>query len=177
MLVLHALAAVDRAGRAAAARRARAVGAGRHHDRRTSTRSALLLAAFVRRADGADPVGPVGRRSCSASRCWPTCARTSSTACCALPLSTVERAGTGDLLTRSTSDVDALARTVRFAVPETLVAAVTTVLTLVARSSSSPLLALPLRWSRVPILVLSHPLVPAPRARGLPGRARGATRS
>ena len=38
-----------------------------------------------------------------------------------LPLSTVERAGTGDLLTRATSDIDSLARTVRFAVPETLI--------------------------------------------------------
>ena len=35
----------------------------------------------------------------------------------ALPLSTVERAGTGDLVSRTTADVDALARTVRFASP------------------------------------------------------------
>lgn len=39
-----------------------------------------------------------------------------------LPLSTVERAGTGDLVSRTTSDVDTLARTVRFAIPETLIA-------------------------------------------------------
>src|SRR5690606_28407955 len=38
----------------------------------------------------------------------------------ALPLSTVERAGTGDLVARTTGDVDALSRTVRFAVPEIL---------------------------------------------------------
>jgi ABC-type multidrug transport system fused ATPase/permease subunit len=43
----------------------------------------------------------------------------------ALPLSTVERAGTGDLVSRTTADVDALARTIRFAVPETLIAAIT----------------------------------------------------
>ena len=43
----------------------------------------------------------------------------------ALPLSSVERAGTGDLVTRSTGDVEALARTVRFAVPEVLVASLT----------------------------------------------------
>ena len=49
-----------------------------------------------------------------------------------LPLSTVERAGTGDLVSRTTADVDSLARTVRFAVPETLIAAVTTVLTVAA---------------------------------------------
>jgi ABC-type multidrug transport system fused ATPase/permease subunit len=50
----------------------------------------------------------------------------------ALPLSTVERAGTGDLVSRTTADVDALARTIRFAIPETLIAAVTTLLTAAA---------------------------------------------
>jgi ABC-type transport system involved in cytochrome bd biosynthesis fused ATPase/permease subunit len=34
-----------------------------------------------------------------------------------LPSPRVERAGTGDLVTRSTGDIEALARTVRFAVP------------------------------------------------------------
>jgi ABC-type multidrug transport system fused ATPase/permease subunit len=61
-----------------------------------------------------------------------------------LPLSTVERAGTGDLVTRSTGDVEALSRTVRFAVPEVLVATVTVALTVVAAFLTSPLLALPL---------------------------------
>ena len=50
----------------------------------------------------------------------------------ALPLSTVERAGAGDLLSRTTADVDTLAKTVRSAVPEVLVAGVTTVLTVAA---------------------------------------------
>ena len=62
----------------------------------------------------------------------------------ALPLSTVERAGTGDLVSRTTADVDALARTIRFAVPETLIAAITTVLTLVAALLVDPLVALPI---------------------------------
>jgi ABC-type multidrug transport system fused ATPase/permease subunit len=61
-----------------------------------------------------------------------------------LPLSTVERAGTGDLVTRSTGDIEALARTVRFAVPEVLVASVTALLTVVAGFLTSPLMALPL---------------------------------
>ena len=61
-----------------------------------------------------------------------------------LPLSTVERAGTGDLVTRSTGDIEALSRTVRFAVPEVLVATVTVALTVVAAFVTSPLLALPL---------------------------------
>jgi len=61
----------------------------------------------------------------------------------ALPLGTVERAGTGDLLARTTGDVDALSRTVRFAVPETLIALVTTALTAAAAFLVSPVLALP----------------------------------
>jgi ABC-type multidrug transport system fused ATPase/permease subunit len=60
-----------------------------------------------------------------------------------LPLSTVERAGTGDLLTRMSSDIDAMSRSVRFAVPETLIATVTAVLTLVAAFVTAPLVALP----------------------------------
>jgi ABC-type multidrug transport system fused ATPase/permease subunit len=62
----------------------------------------------------------------------------------ALPLSTVERAGTGDLVTRSSGDVEALARTVRFAVPEVLVASLTVVLTVIAAFLTGPLVALPL---------------------------------
>ena len=61
----------------------------------------------------------------------------------ALPLSTVERAGTGDLISRTTADVDSLARTIRFAIPETLIAAVTTVLTVAAAVWVNPLAALP----------------------------------
>jgi ABC-type multidrug transport system fused ATPase/permease subunit len=61
----------------------------------------------------------------------------------ALPLSTVERAGTGDLISRTTADVDALARTIRFALPETLIAGVTTLLTVSAAVWVSPIAALP----------------------------------
>ncbi len=58
-----------------------------------------------------------------------------------LPLSTVERAGTGDLIARTTGDVDAISRTVRFAVPEILVALLTTALTLAAAVVVGPLVA------------------------------------
>ncbi len=71
----------------------------------------------------------------------------------ALPLSTVERAGTGDLVSRTTADVDSLARTIRFAVPETLIAAVTTILTVVAAVWVSPIAALPC-LAGVPALVI-----------------------
>jgi ABC-type multidrug transport system fused ATPase/permease subunit len=50
----------------------------------------------------------------------------------ALPLGTVEQAGTGDLLARSTRDVEDVAEVVRFAVPETLIAVVTVTLTVAA---------------------------------------------
>ena len=60
----------------------------------------------------------------------------------ALPLSTVESAGTGDLISRTTGDVDTMARTVRFAVPETVVALITTVLTVTAAVLASPQVAL-----------------------------------
>ena len=80
----------------------------------------------------------------------------------ALPLSTVERAGTGDLVSRTTADVDSLARTVRFAIPETMIAAVTTVLTVVAAVLVSPIASLPCIVG-LPAIADRHPLVPAPR--------------
>ncbi|MEV0727931.1 ABC transporter ATP-binding protein [Polymorphospora sp. NPDC050346] len=61
----------------------------------------------------------------------------------AIPLSTVEKAGSGDLLTRTSRDVSALSKTVRFAVPETLIAMVTCVFVALALVLVSPLLALP----------------------------------
>ncbi|MFB4270156.1 ABC transporter ATP-binding protein [Nonomuraea sp. GTA35] len=61
-----------------------------------------------------------------------------------LPLSTVERAGSGDLITRTSRDVDALSRTVRHAVPETLIAMVTFVISVGALVLVSPLLMLPM---------------------------------
>src|ERR1043166_10107712 len=71
----------------------------------------------------------------------------------ALPLSTVERAGTGDLVSRTTADIDALTRTIRFAIPETLIAAVTTVLTVAAAIWVNPLAALPC-FAGVPVLAV-----------------------
>jgi ABC-type multidrug transport system fused ATPase/permease subunit len=59
----------------------------------------------------------------------------------ALPLIEVERAGTGDLLSRTTNDIEAMSRTVRFAVPEWLVALVQTLLTFIAMILVSPLAA------------------------------------
>ncbi len=61
-----------------------------------------------------------------------------------LPLSTVERAGTGDLLSRTTNDVEALSQVVRFGIPSLFVAVVTTVLTVAAALVAGPLIALPI---------------------------------
>ncbi|MER5647896.1 ABC transporter ATP-binding protein [Streptosporangium sp. NPDC002524] len=71
-----------------------------------------------------------------------------------LPLSTVERAGSGDLISRTSRDVDSLSRTVRHAVPETLIALVTCVITVGALLLVGPLLALPSLLA-VPILWIS----------------------
>lgn len=69
-----------------------------------------------------------------------------------LPLSAVERAGTGDLVSRTSRDVDLLTDAVRRALPETLIAGVTTVVTLGAIVVVAPvfllscLAGLPLQW-------------------------------
>ena len=72
----------------------------------------------------------------------------------ALPLSTVERAGTGDLVSRTTNDVEAISWTVRFAIPSVLVAAVTTVLTALAAAFVGGVVALSL-LAGVPLLWVS----------------------
>lgn len=61
----------------------------------------------------------------------------------ALPLSTVERAGSGDLITRTSRDVDALSRSVRQAVPETLIAVVTGAFVVGAVILVGPVMAVP----------------------------------
>jgi len=60
-----------------------------------------------------------------------------------LPLSTVERAGTGDLVARTTNDVEALSHVVRFGIPSLFVAGMTVVMTVVAALVTSPVATLP----------------------------------
>jgi len=71
-----------------------------------------------------------------------------------LPLVEVERAGTGDLLSRTTNDIEALSRTVRFALPEWLVALVQALFTFVAMLIISPLASVASLIS-IPFLVFS----------------------
>ena len=61
-----------------------------------------------------------------------------------LPLSVVERAGTGDLVARTTNDVESLAYIIRFGIPAIVVAVTTVVATTVAAFVTSPLAALSL---------------------------------
>lgn len=70
-----------------------------------------------------------------------------------LPLSTVERAGTGDLVARTTNDVNKLQNAVRFGVPRVVVAVVTIVLTVAACVVLSPLVAVAM-FVGVPVMVL-----------------------
>jgi ATP-binding cassette subfamily C protein len=71
-----------------------------------------------------------------------------------LPLSIVESAGTGDLLSRATSDVDKLDEGLRRAAPEIMIASITVLLTAIAMLLTSPLLALGM-LTAVPVLVLA----------------------
>ena len=71
-----------------------------------------------------------------------------------LPLSTVEAAGTGDLLSRTTNDIQSVAQTVRFGVPRILVAGVTAVLTVVAAFVVNPAVAVAM-FTGVPLLVVA----------------------
>lgn len=71
----------------------------------------------------------------------------------AVPISVVEKAGTGDLLTRTTSDIDAVATTVRFAIPQLVVSVVAVTLTFVAAIVASPLVSLAL-LAGIPVLVV-----------------------
>jgi ABC-type multidrug transport system fused ATPase/permease subunit len=59
-----------------------------------------------------------------------------------LPLSVVERAGSGDLVSRTTNDVEAVSHSVRWAVPSVLVALVSLAITTVAVLVAGPLIAL-----------------------------------
>ncbi len=70
-----------------------------------------------------------------------------------LPPGVVERAGTGDLVTRATNDVDKLAWAVRMAIPEISIAIVSAVLILAALIIAAPVLALAWLLAVPPILI------------------------
>lgn len=71
-----------------------------------------------------------------------------------LPLSTVERAGTGDLVARTTNDIDRVQHTIRFGVPRVLVTAATIVLTLAAAFAVNAAVAVAL-LAGVPLLLVT----------------------
>ena len=61
-----------------------------------------------------------------------------------LPLSTIERAGTGDLVSRTTNDVEALSHAARFGLPALIIGLVATVLTAATAVVTAPLAAIPI---------------------------------
>jgi ABC-type multidrug transport system fused ATPase/permease subunit len=71
-----------------------------------------------------------------------------------LPLSTVERAGSGDLVSRTTNDVEAISYSVRYAVPSVIVALVSLVITAVAMLVTAPLIS-PAALVVLPVLIPS----------------------
>ena len=71
----------------------------------------------------------------------------------ALPVGVVESAGSGDLLTRTTRDVDQLGWSVRWALPEWMIAVVTAVLTFAAALSVGWWVALPCLLGVPPLLI------------------------
>ncbi|NIH77847.1 ABC transporter ATP-binding protein [Amycolatopsis viridis] len=71
-----------------------------------------------------------------------------------LPLSTVEAAGTGDLISRATTDADRIDFSVRNAIPQISISLITIVVTVAGMIVTSPLLSLGLLVS-APILVLT----------------------
>jgi ABC-type multidrug transport system fused ATPase/permease subunit len=74
----------------------------------------------------------------------------------ALPPGVVERAGTGDLVTRTTTDVDRLSWAVRLAVPEIAIALVTATLVLAALLITAPILAASWLFALPVILVVTR---------------------
>jgi ABC-type multidrug transport system fused ATPase/permease subunit len=76
------------------------------------------------------------------------------TSALALPMGVLEKGGTGDLVSRTTQDISAVSETVRRALPESLIAAVTVLLTLVAAVLTSPVIA-PVYLLTVPILIVA----------------------
>jgi ABC-type multidrug transport system fused ATPase/permease subunit len=74
----------------------------------------------------------------------------------AVPLSTVERAGTGDLMTRASRDVGSLNYSVRRGVPELFVAVVTSILSAGALVLNNAALALPCLLGAPVLIVISR---------------------
>lgn len=71
----------------------------------------------------------------------------------ALPVGTVEAAGSGDLLTRTGSDIDRLGWSVRWALPEWTIAVVTALLTFAAALSVGWWVALPCLLALPPLVI------------------------
>ena len=122
-------------------------------------------------AGGADVLA-LRTRWCSGRTCWPRPASTSSGPCSGCRSGRVESASSGDLVTRVTRDVSTMSESVRFGLPEAVIAAVSPpLLTVVAMLLNSPLLTLPLLVTG-PVLIFSRAALPEAGAEGLHHRGR-----
>jgi ABC-type multidrug transport system fused ATPase/permease subunit len=107
----------------------------------TIDRTALLFAAAL----VVQTVFTAGARACGALTAEYVLARLRErfiTTVLALPIGIVERAGTGDLMTRASTDIDDMSQAMRRGLPELLVAAVTCVLAIAALVVTAPILSL-----------------------------------
>jgi ABC-type multidrug transport system fused ATPase/permease subunit len=119
----------------------------------TIDRTALLFAAAL----VVQTLFTAGARACGALTGEYVLARLRErfiTTILALPIGIVERAGTGDLMTRASTDVDDMSQAVRRGLPELLVAAVTCVLAIAALVFTAPILGLVV-VPVIPLLVFS----------------------
>ena len=89
---------------------------------------ALVVVAVVVAAGGRSPSPASSPRRCSGRTCSPPRASTSSARILRLPLSRVEGASTGDLVTRVTRDVGTMSRAVQYGVPMAVITLLTVLL-------------------------------------------------
>lgn len=73
-----------------------------------------------------------------------------------LPLSTIELAGTGDLVARTTNDIDHVSHSVRFGLPRIIVTATTAILTLIVAIAAGS-------WAALSLLLVLPLLIPVTR--------------
>ena len=114
---------------------------------------------------------PRPRRRSSARASSPRPASSSCARSCGCRCPASRARAPGDLVTRVTRDVGTMSESVRWALPEAIVASITVVLTLVAMLSNSALLSLPVDRAHVARAVPGAAL-PRAGAEGLPHRGR-----
>ena len=114
---------------------------------------ALVLAGFLVVQTRADPLRPASSRQVLGEQVLAELREDFVDNTLALPVGVVESAGSGDLLTRTSRDVDQLGWSVRWALPEWTIAVVTAVLTFAAALSVGWWVALPCLLGVPPLVI------------------------